>query len=64
MKGSLTISQLIKELQVLQVQLGDKEVMLSTDPEGNAFGRIDPDVSYGEMDDFIILYPANQITFF
>jgi len=59
---TLTIKELITELQALLRQEGNKEVLLSSDPEGNSFGTIDPRYSYGVEGNCLILYPVEQST--
>lgn len=61
---SLTVSQLIKELEDLKKVYGDREVILSSDPEGNNFGTIEKDFSLTVDDELIILYPAVEFTDF
>lgn len=57
---SLKISELINELEQLQKQEGDLEVVLSQDPEGNGFGTINPQYSYGREGNLLIIYPVEQ----
>ena len=62
---SLTISQLIEALQQVQKDEGDKEIVLSSDPEGNSFGTISSEDAFGaEGKDYIVLYPSEQFTDF
>lgn len=62
---SLTISELVKTLENLKLKFGDKEVVLSSDPEGNSFGTLDRAVGVAEFyNNHIILYPTEQFTGF
>jgi len=58
---SMKISQLIKELNQLQKQIGDVPVYLSRDSEGNGYGSLDASMSFGEYEKkAIILYPIQE----
>lgn len=63
---SMTVSQLISFLQTLKNDFGDREIVLSSDPEGNSFGTLDKEYSLGVDDDSntFVLYPCEQFTSF
>jgi len=62
----MKLAQLITKLQLLQKELAKEnpkspDVLLSTDEEGNAFGDIDAQMSFGYDKDSnsLIIYPMN-----
>ena len=58
---SMTLSEVISMLQSIQQYAGDLPVYLSKDEEGNAFGTIDANGSFGVDKDSknkcVVLYP-------
>jgi len=66
MPRTMKISTLINELQALKKEYGNLPVYLSSDEEGNSFGTLDAELSFGidENEDIpvrFILYPCEQI---
>lgn len=62
----MTASELIRHLEALRSDFGDREVILAKDPEGNAYGTLDAKYSLGIDDDnnVIVLFPCEQFTDF
>ena len=50
---------MIKVLNASKFMLGDVEVFMSHDEEGNGFGTVTKE-SFGEGDNFIIIYPFEE----
>lgn len=57
---SVKISDLINHLQDLKKEMGNLEVITASDSEGNNFGTINPQTSYGEADGMLVIYPSQQ----
>ena len=58
---------LIKKLQILQKELAElnplsPEVLISSDEEGNSYGKIDIQASFGydENSNTLVIYPVNS----
>lgn len=65
----MKITELIKYLTELKDQLGNQEVLLSSDPEGNNFYTLDENYSFGQAtkaqgyeqaNNELILYPCTH----
>lgn len=61
----MTVSELIKELKgvVKADKVGDREILIASDEEGNSFGELSPKTMFGEDENkkYLILYPHNTI---
>ena len=57
---TITISKLIEKLQMIKKEFGDLKVYLSSDTEGNSYGTIECDRSFGADDDFLVIYPFQE----
>ncbi len=42
--------------------MGNREVVIASDEEGNSYGTINPQYSYGELGNMLVLYPSEQFT--
>ena len=57
----MLLSELIKELKLAKKELGDINVILSSDSEGNSFGSIETH-SFGHYQDegVLVIYPSDE----
>lgn len=56
MASTMKISQLIRKLQAIKREVGDIEVYMSEDSEGNGYGTID-NTSFGFSNGKLAIYP-------
>lgn len=55
----MKITELINQLTQLKKQLGNREVILSSDPEGNNYWTIDDsEFTFGDIDGYLAIYPS------
>ena len=60
----MKISQLIKELEAAKKDVGDLEVVMSSDDEGNNFGIVNKNsLCVDFQPGYIALYPSGNIDF-
>lgn len=60
---TVKISELIKHLQTIKKEFGDRPIALSKDTEGNSYGNINPEriyYSFGAYDGMVIIYPERS----
>lgn len=58
----MKISKLIACLKSVKKQVGDKEVLIASDEEGNRFGTIsEKSFSFDKENESIKIYPSTQV---
>lgn len=57
----MKIDELIKNLLELRAQEGNKEIVISSDPEGNNYWSLDKNYMFGLNNKTLILYPTTPI---
>ena len=57
----MKIDELLQALLSLRAQEGNKEIVLSSDPEGNNYYALERDYMFGKDGKTLILYPTTPI---
>lgn len=56
--NTIKISQLINHLKKVQKEVGNLNIILSKDSEGNAYGTLEEDgICFGIVNNMIVIYP-------
>lgn len=56
----MKISEMIKALQQIKLAVGDKEIEVSGDPEGNTYSSFTAPIDFTQDDGKIVVFPASK----